>query len=169
MSRHHQASLHRDRPIDDDDKRAGQVAREVHGLVQMLCGQAVQSAATNHIHVLLILAQAANSILQLLARASMPDKDDNLPTNSTATLFASLLAYHVGPCEIEKGHLVAEFSPLTIFDALKDVEKLSGQRPDDRLVPNMCKVARECAADPAMIAKIAKERSVLHRGDATLN
>lgn len=169
MSSHHQASLHKDRPIDEDDKRAGQVAREVHGLVQMLCGQAVQSAATNHAHVMLILAQAANSILQMLARASMPSEDNNLPTNSTAMLFASLLAYHVGPCETEKGRLVAEFSPLIIFDALKDVEKLSGQRPDDRLIPTMCKVARECAADPAMIAKIAKERSVVHRGGATLN
>lgn len=165
---HHQESLN-DRPVDEDDAKAGKVARQLHQTLQAVCGAAINAGATNHVHALLILAQAANGVLAMLARATMPLDEEDDPISSTATLFAALMAYHTAPCETQKGETTAEFSPLIIYNALKDVEKLSGQRPDERLHEAMCRVARECAADPRMIAKIAQARSVLARDGASLN
>lgn len=165
----HQASLKKDRPVTDDDKRAGDVARQLHSMLQKVSMSALEAGAKNRVHAILILAQAASGMLHMLARTVMPDEDADEPINSTATLFAALLAYQTAPAEREKGIVMAEYSPLVVFDALKDVEKLIGQRPDDKLEEMMCKVARECAADPAMVAAIGRERSVLERGSATLN
>lgn len=168
MSRH-RVSLDAARPLTMGDEKASDIARQLHSMVQQLSASAVHSGAENHVHVLLILAQAANGLLHLLARASMPIEEEKDPVSSTAALFAALLAYHTAPCEYEHGRVQAEFSPLVIFDALRDTEKMSGQQPDERLHPNMCRVARESAADPAIVAQINKARSRVMVGDATLN
>jgi len=168
MKSHH-ASLNGD-PVTSGDKNAANVARKLHGMVQELSMSAVHAEAENSVHALIILSQAACGLIHLLAKISMGEEGKGNPINSTATLFAALLAYHTAPCEVEPGKIVAEFSPLVIFDALKDAEKLSGgQRPDSLLDPIMCQVARDCAANPAMAAQINRERSVLHREGATLN
>ncbi len=165
----HQASLHPNRTLTEADKLAGDTARQLHSMVQKVCISAVQARSENNAHTLLMLAQAASGILHLLARIAMRDEDANNPVHSTATLFAALLAYQTAPCEKEVGVVQAEFSPLVIFDTLKDMEKLTGQRPDDRLDEQMCRVSRECAADPAIIAQIERERAATERGSSALN
>lgn len=166
---HHQVSLSPDRPLDSADVRAAEAAKKLHSMVQRLSGMCLNAEAENHVHGLLILAQAANGLLHLLARISMPTDESNQPVSSTAVLFAALMAYHTAPCEVTLGTIQGEFSPLVIFDAIKDVERLIGQSPDSRLHKGMCKVARECAADPSMLDQINKARSHLHRQGATLN
>lgn len=168
MSSHFE-SLHKSRPATPGDHNAGEVARKLHSMVQAISVSAVHSTAENRVHAMLIFAQAANGLLHLLARTIMPENTEKDPITPTATLVAALMAYHTAPFEHEVGHVQAEFSPLVVFEALKDAERLSGQQPDDRLEKTMCKVARECAADPVMIAQINSARSALHRKDAQLH
>jgi len=157
------------RKLTDGDRNASATARKLHSMVQSLCISCVQAEAESRVHALLILAQAANGLLHTLARVVMPNEEQDSPISSTATLFSALLAYHTAPCETEVGKVQAEFSPLVLFDALKDIERLSGQRPDERLDGDICRVARETAANPAMVAQINRERSVAHRKGAALN
>lgn len=168
MSRH-QASLHEGRPVTESDKNAGEAAKKLHDLLQKISIAYLNSEAENKVHAMIILSQAAASILHLLARAVMREEDEEAPIHSTATLFAALMAYQTAPCEVERGTVRAEFSPLVIFDTLKDIEKLTGQRPDDRLDPMMCETSRCCAANPAIVAQIGRERTVLERAGRTLN
>lgn len=165
----HQSSLHKDRPVTSGDKEAAKIARQLHEIVQKVSISAVDAGAQNHVHCMIILAQAANGLLHLLARAAMRDEDKDVPIHSTATLFAALLAYQTAPCEHTVGNVHAEFSPLIVFDALKDMEKLTGQRPDDLLVDGLCRVARECAADPAMVNAIQQGRAEVERAGSPLN
>lgn len=169
MADRHQVSLHPNREVTDADIRAGDTARQLHSMLQTIATSAVESGAENRVHAILILAQAANGLVHMLARTVMPDAESKDPISSTATLFAALLAYHTAPCEHTVGNVRAEYSPLIIYDALKDVERLSGQQPDERLNEQMCRVARKCASDPEMIRAINKGRSVVLRDGSPLN
>lgn len=169
MTRSCQMSLTDKRSISAADREAGQTATELHTLVQKLCMSALTSNAKNRVHCLMILSQAANGVLHLLARSLMRAEDSKTPIHSTATLTAALMAYQVAPCEVSFGEVRAEFSPLVIFEAIKDFEKLTGNRPDDLLEDQMCRVARECAADPTILAAIEQGRAALDDQKPTLN
>lgn len=157
-------------PQSDDDKNAELAARNLRSILQSISASCINEAAKNPVHALLILTQAANGLLHLLARQVMRDGDNqSTPISATATMFAALASYQVAPCEDGSGHLVCEFSPLVLFDVLKSMEKLNGKTPDDALDETMCRVARECGNDPAVVAFINSQRANTMRGGATLN
>lgn len=168
MQDHHVAL--KDSYITDSDRKAVEAARQLHAIVQKVSISAIHSEADTRVHAIIMLAQAANGILHLLAMAAKSgDVSKDTPVKSAEVLFSALLAYHTAPYEDERGKVLAEFSPLVVFDALKDFERLTGEQPDEHLNEVMCRVARESATDPAVCAQINKGRAEAHRGSATLN
>lgn len=158
--------------LNDEDRKASDTSQRLRNMCQSMSISALQAGASNGVHAMLILATAANGLVHALAKATNRDSEIDTaeaPLNEVETLFAALLAYRVGTAEVEPGKCMSEFSPLVIFQAMKDVEKLIGQEPDGHLNQTMCRVARQSAADPAVVAQVGRERAAAWGGSQALN
>lgn len=154
----------------DGDEQAGNIARKLHAAISGLTMEAVMCGSKNAVQALMIGTLASSAALHVVAKIAGPQDSENQPLTSTAVLFSALLAYHSAPCEIGKsGRVDSEFSPLVIFDALKDFEKLTGRKPDDDLLTPMCEAAREFASNSDSIARLAMEKAAVFGGSGAIN
>ena len=149
------------------DNRAVDTGSQLHRLISSSVCAGVNSSAENSAHAMLICGMASVAALHQLAQAVSPIDRGDVPLTSTSVLFAAFLAYRMAPLEYEKGRVQSEFSPIVLAEALKDFERFTGQKPDELLNEQMCRVCRKLAADPKMIAAIEAEKAALgaHQGE----